>query len=440
MKTDSQRVGETTLDLFERPIPAARSRMTLDLTSTVWFLRLRWCAALAQTAGIVVAGTFFAIDLAALPLVGCIALLCGSNLYLSRRSQLSRSLSRTAIESASLLDSFLLTVILFYTGGAANPFSIIYLVHIVLAAVVLGERWTWVMTVLSTTLYGFLFLAPSEHSPMHHTSGSFTHHLIGMWIAFAFTASLLAFFVNRILFALRLRDEEARALERQVAKTEQFAALVALSAGAAHELSTPLATIAIAADEIEGGLTSKRATDEQVADIRLIKSELERCKSILTSMSGNIRGEMPTTFTLAELRADLLQAAATLGLSEESFREKCLLTKMTLPRNALVQSLFNLIKNAADADPSRQIAVAVDVTPANVRFEISDRGPGIPKELIARLGEPFITTKPTGTGMGLGIFLVKTFAERMGGQLRFSSVPVSGTVASLSLPLHWRQT
>lgn len=426
-------------DQIDIPLPAPKQPCPDG--SLLWFIRLRWCAALAQGLFVLLAVSLLGFRFQLPPLAAAVALLALSNLLLLRRFNSSGALPRRWLQSALLADSILLTVLLYLTGGAANPFGIIYLVYIIIAAIVLDERWTWIMTGQSILMYGLLFnaMGSGEHAA-HMQSAGFAGHLEGMWLAFAFTAVLIAFFVNRILSSLRRRDEEAAELRLHAARSEQFAALVNLAAGAAHELGTPLGTIAVAANELKRGFETCRSTGEQQADAVLIAAEVDRCKRILEAMGGQggtLRGEMPSRFSLAQLRSDLASQAAELGIAAEGWLPSPDNNELNLPRGLLAKSLLNLIKNSADADPGGHIKVEANFGSGTVEFKVADTGSGIPKELLPRLGEPFLTTKAPGRGMGLGVFLVKVFAERLGGELRYQPAAAGGTIARLSLPLNW---
>lgn len=409
--------------------------------AALWFVRLRWCAVVAQAVLILSAHYLLGYNLPVVPLVVITALVSFSNFFLQTEYAVQGRLRPGLLQSTLIFDTFLLTSLLALTGGPANPFSILYLVHIILAAVVLGELWTWGMALMSICLYGFLF--SFSGSMDHNHSGSYSHHLEGMWVAFAFTALLIAFFVSRILLALRERDQEAVELRLKAAKAEQFAALVNLAAGAAHELCTPLATMAIAADELRIGFSQNRNAGDQAADAELISNEIARCKKILEAMSaesGDLRGEMPTRFSLEELRKDLQAESSALGICPEALLPEKDSAEMLLPRELLSRSLLNLIRNAVDADPAGSVTIDAKVSERTIEFLVSDRGSGIAPELIHRLGEPFLTTKPPGRGMGLGVFLVRVFAERFGGRLTFQQRSPRGTIAQLSLPLVWSRT
>ena len=188
---------------------------------------------------------------------------------------------RTLCGGALTLDTLLLTGLLQPSGGASNPFSVLYLVYIALAAVVLGARWTWFLAALSVVCYGVLVLGRacgSTHAA--HGAADLGAHLQGMWVAFTVAAVLTAYFVVKLSTALERRDAEIAEMRERAARHERLAALTTLAAGAAHELGTPLATIAVAAGELERAL---RALPEAQAralleDARLIRAELERCR------------------------------------------------------------------------------------------------------------------------------------------------------------------
>ena len=409
-----------------------------------WFIRLRWCAALFQLGFVLLAIFPLGFPFPFPPLLAAVGLLTLTNLALQRRFNLSGNLPKRWIEFTILTDVVILTYMLSLTGGAANPFSIIYLVHIILAAIVLDERWTWIMSGVSVLLYGLLFTISDSSSMTHMHHAGFSGHLEGMWFAFAFTAVLIAFFVNRILFSLRQRDEEAAELRLRAARSEQFAALVNLAAGAAHELGTPLGTIALAADELKLGFSTGRNLSEQEADAVLIANEVARCKKILEAMGeqgGDLRGEMPTTFSLKQLKDDLAAETESLGVDSKQWLNgsdgESSTPRLNLPRDLLGRSLVSLIRNSADADPNGKIGVEAQLKDNRIEFIVSDSGTGLKPEIIRRIGEPFFTTKAPGKGMGLGVFLVRTFAERLGGELNYRCRESGGTEARLSLPLSW---
>ena len=222
-----------------------RAEISLD-----WLIRLRWGALAGQVATIAVAWWLFHAPLPLERLAGFVLALLVSNLLLAwvRRAV---AFPRALCGAALTLDTLLLTGLLHATGGASNPFSVLYLVYITLAAVVLGARWTWFLAALSVGCYGLLFAAfvPLEH--VAHLAPGMQLHLQGMWVAFCVAAVLTAYFVVQMSTAIERRDAEMSAMRDRAARSERLASLTTLAAGAAHELGTPLATIAVAARELE---------------------------------------------------------------------------------------------------------------------------------------------------------------------------------------------
>ena len=261
-----------------------------------------------------------------------------------------------------------------------------------------------------------------------------------MWIAFILAAGLITFFTGKVSDELRHREHEVLRLQEQVSKNERLASLATLAAGSAHELGTPLGTIAIVSRELERYAASMFDGGEIREDAKLIRSEVERCRLILQRMSAEGAepvGEAPRAILLADLIQEAVQQFA--GTERALIRTEISDEKFVaiLPVQATIQSLGALIKNALDATAANEkIVVRAERQAALVVFSISDRGQGMPEAVLRRIAEPFFTTKEPGKGMGLGTFLVRTFAERLGGSLSFESNSGKGTTATLNLPVN----
>ncbi|HTV14388.1 MAG TPA: ATP-binding protein, partial [Acidobacteriaceae bacterium] len=329
------------------------------------------------------------------------------------------------------------------TGGPMNPFSLLYLVQITLAAVVLKKAWIWILGILSTLCFGILFLLHVSLKGSHVHSGEpgLYPHLVGMWIAFIIAAALISFFTSRVSHALRLREQEVLALQERVARQEKLSSLATLAAGAAHELGTPLGTIAVVAHELERYASTLRDGDAVCDDAKLIRSEVERCQHILQRMSADGAepvGEASQRIEVAELLRrtvleipDARRSRVTLDASDAG-------SPLFLPVRATVQSLAALVGNALDASSGDIRVIAQSRrNVAQIAFSIVDNGSGLTEEIRRRIGEPFFTTKEPGRGMGLGTFLVRSFAEHLGGELSYESVPGQGTTARLTLPVEF---
>jgi two-component system sensor histidine kinase RegB len=199
-----------------------------------------------------------------------LAVILSSNVLLGQLRTLPFKFPQQTLGAVFCLDTLCLTLILGLTGGTMNPFSLLYLVQITLSAVVLHKIWTRVLGALSTVCFGllFFFYIPSAAFQMHHVEQGLSPHLVGMWIAFIVAVTLITFFTGKIADSLRTREQEILDLRDQVAKNERLASLVTLAAGAAHELGTPLGTIAVVARELERYAASFRNNDAILADAK----------------------------------------------------------------------------------------------------------------------------------------------------------------------------
>jgi two-component system sensor histidine kinase RegB len=256
-----------------------------------------------------------------------------------------------------------------------------------------------------------------------------------MWVAFAASAALIAFFATRVTRTLVRRERELADLRQVAARHERLASLTTLAAGAAHELATPLASIAVAARELER-TAREHAASAYLDDAHLIRSQVERCRVILDSMSGRASQEWVERPTPVEVSDILALVRETLGERATHLHVTGSMTASLLTsKTGLAQALLNLIRNAFDASPpGANVELAVETRADRIAFIVVDAGSGIATQILPRLGEPFYTTKPTGSGYGLGLFLVRLFADHHRGRLEIQSAPGSGTRVSLELP------
>lgn len=333
-----------------------------------------------------------------------------------------------------ILDALCLTLILALSGGPANPFSLLYLVQITFSAVVLREWWTRSLGIVSTLCFGLLFLVSRDVPVFHQHSeaGAFSVHLLGMWLAFAIAALLISFVVGRL-------SAEIHQMQRRLARNERLASLVTLAAGAAHEIATPLSTIAVTAKEMEHDAAVRLADQRVEEDARLIRSQVERCRLILERMGAQGAdpfGEAPRTIGLEQLLLQVRENFAEDGPRIRIEADAKAGADCVIPVRAAVEALSALVKNALDASPNGDAVQlrAMRIAPESVRFLVRDEGVGMSPATIERVAEPFFTTKPAGKGMGLGAFLAHLFAQTLGGSLSFESEPGRGCTAILELP------
>jgi two-component system, sensor histidine kinase RegB len=413
--------------------PRPASRLALP-----WIIRLRYAMALGQITTALVVYWVLGIELPVLWIAIPPSLVAASNVWLVQRQARAETQTAEMIGWIFVFDTLCLTAVLMLTGGPNNPFSLLYLVNITLSAAILSRRQTWALGLVSTLCFGLLFLRyrPIPELEMHHRGEGANLHLIGMWIAFAVASFLVAMFSGKISELLREREDSLLQMQEALAKKDRLASLATLAAGAAHELNTPLGTIAIVATELERYASTIRHDAALAEDSRLIRQEVDRCRQILQRMSidgAEPAGEPITEVVVADLVDSLIRLSPGQSLRAGSLDAATAVLR--IPRHAVEQALLALVKNAYEASPpGAAVTLSASREGLAVRFVVRDSGAGMSSETLRHAGEPFFTSKEPGKGMGLGIFLVRTLAERMGGQFTLLSTPNVGTAAVLELP------
>ena len=414
------------------PTPSLQRPEAHDI-NFAWLVRLRWLVWLGLGALTAWATLGLGIRVQVAWVVAMLALGLASN-GAAWAWHRRRHATEGALLALMLTDTALTTLYFFLTGGPFNPFTTLYLVNIVLGTLVLSRGRQWVQ--LGASFFGFasLFwlekLAPDSLQLPNHAE-MMRLHLTGMLVAFALAAGFIVTFMQRVQLALKTREVELESARK-------LAALTTLAAGAAHELATPLGTIAVVSKELERSLSKVTLPDGALDDVRLMRSQVDRCRAILQGMSassGELAGEPVTRFAAAAWLDDALKDVK--GVERVTAPERTALDGLAVegPRAALAQALKNLVKNALEATPGEgRVTVAVRRDGDALTVDVSDEGPGMPAQVLTRVGEPFFTTKEPGRGMGLGVFLARTLAEQLGGQLSFESREGAGTVAHFRVP------
>jgi two-component system sensor histidine kinase RegB len=402
-----------------------------------WLVRLRWAEIAGQAATVLVGQFLFDGALPIAALFGVVAVGLISNLALElhyfgdrRASTAVRPVHERQIALVMMLDIAVLTGLLYFTGGPHNPFAFLYVVQIALATVLVRALWSWMLVGLSFVGFGILLIA---HQPLEILDD---HRTVGMWVALGVASAFVVHFLRRITSALAVRDAELTEARGLAARQERLASLATMAAGAAHELSTPLGTVALAAKELEHALT-RTGEHELAADARLIREQVGRCRSILEQMAqgaGTV-GEGVAACTVGELLDEALVGIRDAPVVHRDIPPDLVRTGLRLPPRAVSQALRSLVTNAQDASPpTASVVVAVGCDDDTLEIAIRDRGAGMPGAILDRIGEPFFTTKPPGRGMGLGLFLARAVIEAVGGSLHIHSRAGIGTEVRVTLP------
>jgi two-component system sensor histidine kinase RegB len=363
-----------------------------------------------------------------LPMGAVLALLGVFALSTAWRLRLDLPATQMEFLAHLLADLTAFAVLVFFSGGATNPFVSLMLVPVVIAAISLRPRWVWLLAAVAGGFYALLLFV---YQPLAIADpvAAYGMHLGGMWFNFLISAALIAFFVTRMNAGLRARDGELAALREKQLRDERILALGTQAALAAHELATPLATIQTTAHE----LAREFANDPDIgADCRLLEKQAQACKQILTQLAARAQDQAPTAQPLDAWLAALierwqvLRPDARLQSSLPSSRREF------TPPDGLEQAVLNVLNNAADAASEPVKFSAVADADALV-IDIADRGPGFTPEQKAQAGRVLFSGK-AGRGWGMGLALTHATLERVGGSLTLAERAGGGTLARIQLP------
>jgi len=393
---------------------------------------MRWGALGIQAVAILIATEGLDVTLPVIPMWSLVAVGVVSNLWLA-----SRKADAGHLGAFLVLDVALLSGMLYLSGGPTNPFSIIYVVYIAMSAVMLAPKWTWTIAGLSIVSFAtlFMFHVPSEHLGHAGHGEGFQTHLYGMFIALVLAVALITYFVSQLSVELRRRERALAEAEERTHRWGKLASIATLAAGAAHELGTPLGTIAVAAKEMERQARTLPGAEALVEDAELIREELERCRLVLDRMAaaggehvGEALSAVPVEAMFEEVRARLSSERAKRWVTSTEVET------IEAPVTALVQMVENVARNGFDACDAGRVALHVRQIDRAVELCFVDEGHGMDEQAMRRATEPFFTTKNTADRMGLGLFLARTLVDSLGGRLAIESASDRGTTIRVVLP------
>ena len=395
-------------------------------------LALRYIALACQALALWVAVVNLHMLLPQRPLVWTIAGMAALNFLTGLRLRRPWPVRDAELFGQLLLDVAALTVLLYFSGGSTNPFVMLYLLPLALTAAALPGVYTWVVAAATVACYSALMFWYVPLPQGHGAHGDeFALHVLGMWIGFVLSAGLIAWFAVKMAATVRSRDQLLAAMREQELKHERILALGTLATGAAHELGTPLATMAVLVKDIAPG--------EGVSADRLgiLRTQIARCKEILASLSasaGQVRAESGQSLALDAWLRELMEKWQTLrpGVNARQHFAGTQPAPRVVAELTLAQAITNILNNAADASPD---SVEIDArwNADELVLEIADRGAGLAPEVQASAGAPFLTTK--SDGLGLGLFLAYTTLNRFGGAVRLMPRDGGGVLCRLRLPL-----
>ncbi len=365
-----------------------------------------------------------------LPMFSILSVMVVVNVLILLRLRSDSPVSEKEFFANLLLDVSFLTMVLYFTGGSTNPLVSYYLIPLIISAAILRPAYTWFIAFLSIGFYTLLlfYYHPFALFTMTGHNMMTNAHFLGMWINFGFSALLISWFVVRMAAALR-QQSQAIARNREAGlRNEQIISVASIAAGTAHEMRTPLATMAVTVDEI--GFDHPQLKDEMA----VLAQQIARCDAVLRNLVSTTTEDSRMIVTeVGVLLKNLLEkwslARPEIKL-ETIIPEHEALLKIRYDQS-LEHALMSLLNNAADASPEF-VSMQIESVPDWLLIIIEDSGPGIPAEIAGSLGKTSISRKQGG--LGLGVLLGQASIERLGGEVTLSGKQGSGTRLEIRFP------
>jgi two-component system, sensor histidine kinase RegB len=436
------------------------------LGSSTWLLHLRSFAVGGQLLTIVAASLVTGTELPLAPLLALVGLTALTNsIYwwwlrrvnsqsdnqqdaesqVPKRAVVDRQ--HTVAFGLMVLDLATLTLMLYFSGGADNPFCLFYFVNLAVGGVMLRPKFAWWLAGLAIAGYVLILFQsiPIEGVTNPWQDSSVPLRRFGLFLAFSACSSVVTYFVTRTAGELKARESQLLKTQAAQAASERLEGLTTLAAGAAHELATPLSTIDVIVRELSRHLEGCEKPASVDKDLRLIDGQLEMCRQILQRMRSAAGDSMAQRWDRTTV-GDLIDATLE-GIRDphrvdvidgpESVENQTL----WLPQEAVAQAVRNLIHNGLDASGAEgRVRLESIVQGDRLRLIVTDSGQGMTADVLGRAGDPFFTTKDPGRGIGLGLFLTRNVVSKLGGDIDFRSQPGHGTQAIVTLPFGTPQT
>ncbi|RZA37094.1 MAG: HAMP domain-containing histidine kinase [Lysobacteraceae bacterium] len=429
-------------DVLLDPVTAARDATTsprdsAGLKNMQQLIQLRWFALAGQVATIAIVSLGLRIWLPLLPMGIVLLLLAAFNLlsllHWGRRTDVTDG----ALLLSLLVDVVALTALLHLSGGVANPFVFLYLLQVVLGAVLLRARSSWVVVVATSLgVIGLILFPGPVVIPVDPARALADPYVQGLLLCFLLNATLLVVFITRISSILRARDARLADLRQRAAEEDHIVRMGLLASGAAHELGTPLATLSV----ILGDWRRMPPFTEQPElqqEIDEMQAQLARCKTIVSGIlrsAGDARGEAPVETTVNDFLDEVVaEWRATRAVQEFEYRNSFGGNLPIISDWGLKQMIHNVLDNALEASPG-WVGVYASRDRGHLVLRVRDAGPGFAPAMLAEFGKPYQSSKGRPGG-GLGLFLSLNVARSLGGSLSALNREEGGAVVTMMLPL-----
>lgn len=421
-----------------QPVQKLRSaNAAAGLKNLQQLIQLRWIAAIGQIFTIEVAHYSLNMTLPLREMLVVAGSLVVFNLVSLLRWRTGRGVRNVELFLALLVDVAVLTVQLYLSGGTSNPFVFLYLLQIAVGAMLLRGGYIWSIVLITAVCFAALArhniplaLAPDIHR------GLASPYVLGLLVCFVLNAILLVVFITRISRNLRQRDARLAAVRQRAAEEEHIVRMGLLASGAAHELGTPLSTMAVILGDWrrEPALAKDAVLQEEIAEMQ---AQVQRCKTIVSGIllsAGETRGEASAQTTVCTFLDTLAQEwRATRSVDTFAYSNRFGQDRPMVSDATLEQMVFNVLDNARDASP-HWVALSAERDADALRITVSDQGPGFAPDMLAQFGKPYQSSKGRPGG-GLGLFLAMNVARTLGGSVVAHNRTEGGAMVTITLPL-----
>nr|WP_068832580.1 ATP-binding protein [Polaromonas jejuensis] len=422
-----------------QPVQSGLDRLddATGLKNMLQLIQLRWIAVIGQLATIAIVQFGFGIQLPLDPMLKVLGGLVLFNVISLLRWRTQRKVSNSEMFFALLVDVAMLTAQLYLSGGATNPFTFLYLLQVALGAVLLQAWSVWAMVAITTAcLVGVAIFGKPLALPLDLENGFSSPHMQGILVCFVLNAALLVTFITRISRNLRERDARLASLRQRAAEEEHIVRMGLLASGAAHELGTPLSTLAVILGDWQR-MPPFTADPELQQEIGEMQAQVLRCKTIVSGIllsAGEARGESLTRTSICTFLDDLAEEwRSTRSVASFSYENGVLQDLPMVSDSALKQMIGNVLDNALEASPG-WVGLKATRDADTLTLTVTDAGPGFAPGMLAHLGKPYQSSKGR-TGGGLGLFLVVNVARTLGGSVTARNRSGGGAIVTITLPL-----
>lgn len=399
-----------------------------NLLQLIW---LRLIAIIGQVITILFVNFILEIELNLTVLFGVIIILGVVNLLSFYRYKIQKKISDKSLFFELIFDVLALSLQLYFSGGVSNPFISLFLLQVIISAILLRRIYAWLIALLTLFCYIVLSFNYQElHAFHHHSNEMFNLHLHGMLISYVITAILVLIFITKIIKNLKEGDDKIHLLKQKSHAKEQLVRSALLTTSTAHELGTPLSTIAV----ILGDWKQMNLKKEMLEELLIMENQVQRCKKILydiLDISGKKRYEHATLTSLKTAFDNLISKWSDLRKPQNliyNFIGES--EKKIIFDEVIIHAFFNVFDNALEASPD-YLKITAMIVKNNLEVSVEDHGKGFDQQILKHLGQENLSTKNSS---GLGLFLALNAIKNIDGDIKFTNLKSIGVKVLITIP------